>query len=202
MLLRQELLPILLLAWKNRLEQSYLWSVHNVWLSTKALLCTVVPGLANHPFNFFVPIINLAGAYIDYYQIQAYNNWYDYYEPESSDYLIDVYLNWRNFPGLAGTQPWQISNVSLEIKFSWVFSAHNQQVDQDFIPNHKTFKNSNNISFHMVTQSKDLWSGIAIGIHLTNIQSQMQSRNLLPLSEKWFMFYSVFIFFYIFYFTK
>lgn len=52
-----------------------------------------------------MPIINKADAYIDYYQIQAYNNWYDYYAPGSTDYLIDVYLNWRNFPGLAGTQP-------------------------------------------------------------------------------------------------
>jgi len=27
-------------------------------------------------YNYFVPIINIADDYIDYYQPQAYNNWY------------------------------------------------------------------------------------------------------------------------------
>lgn len=27
-------------------------------------------------WNYMVPIIRLADAYIDYYQVQAYNNWY------------------------------------------------------------------------------------------------------------------------------
>lgn len=48
------------------------------------------------PFNYFVPIIKLADAYIDYYQVQAYNNWYDGLQGGSTAYLIDVYLNWRN----------------------------------------------------------------------------------------------------------
>ena len=43
----------------------------------------------------------LADAYIDYYQIQAYNNWYDGLPGGSSDYLKDVYLNWRNLQGLS-----------------------------------------------------------------------------------------------------
>lgn len=29
-------------------------------------------------YNYFVPIINLADKYIDYYQPQAYNNWYEF----------------------------------------------------------------------------------------------------------------------------
>ncbi len=56
---------------------------------------------AGNPFNYFVPIIQLAGAYIDFYQIQAYNNWYDGLPHGSFDYLKDVYLNWRNFQGLS-----------------------------------------------------------------------------------------------------
>lgn len=51
-------------------------------------------------FNYLVPIIRLAGSSIDYYQIQAYNNWYDGLTPGSLDYLKDVYLNWRNLQGL------------------------------------------------------------------------------------------------------
>ena len=27
-------------------------------------------------YNYFVPIINIADAYIDYYQVQCYNDWY------------------------------------------------------------------------------------------------------------------------------
>lgn len=63
---------------------------------------TAVPSAetGGNPFNYFVPIINLADAYIDYYQIQAYNNWYDGYAGGSLDYLKDVYLNWRNLQGL------------------------------------------------------------------------------------------------------
>ncbi len=55
---------------------------------------------AGNPFNYFVPIIQIAGAYIDYYQIQAYNNWYGNFAGGSLDYLKDVYLNWRNLQGL------------------------------------------------------------------------------------------------------
>lgn len=56
--------------------------------------------MAGNYWNYFVPIINLADSSIDYYQIQAYNNWYDGLQGGSSDYLKDVYLNWRNFKGL------------------------------------------------------------------------------------------------------
>ena len=53
-------------------------------------------------YNYFVPIINIADKYIDYYQPQAYNNWYEF--PSGSlEYLQDVYLNWRNLQGLT---PW------------------------------------------------------------------------------------------------
>jgi chitinase len=53
-------------------------------------------------YNYFVPIINLADKYIDYYQPQAYNNWYEF--PSGSlEYLQDVYLNWRNLQGMT---PW------------------------------------------------------------------------------------------------
>ena len=53
-------------------------------------------------YNYFVNIITLADAYIDYYQPQAYNNWYEM--PSGSlEYIQDVYLNWRNFKGLC---PW------------------------------------------------------------------------------------------------
>lgn len=55
---------------------------------------------AGNYFNYFVPIIKLAGSSIDYYQIQAYNNWYDNLPKGSMDYLKDVYLNWRNLQGL------------------------------------------------------------------------------------------------------
>lgn len=35
------------------------------------------PDRGGQAFNYFVPIINLADSSIDYYQPQAYNNWYD-----------------------------------------------------------------------------------------------------------------------------
>jgi hypothetical protein len=35
------------------------------------------PDVGGQPFNYFVPIIRLADDYIDLYQPQAYNNWYD-----------------------------------------------------------------------------------------------------------------------------
>lgn len=50
-------------------------------------------------FNYFVPIINLADAAIDYYQPQAYNNWYDGEVGGSLIYLKDVYENWLNLKG-------------------------------------------------------------------------------------------------------
>ena len=58
------------------------------------------PSKGGNPFNYFVPIIKAAGNSIDYYQPQAYNNWYDGYQGGSLDYLKDVYLNWRNLQGL------------------------------------------------------------------------------------------------------
>jgi chitinase len=61
------------------------------------------PDQAGQPFNYFVPIIQLADNYIDFYQPQAYNNWYDGLPGGSLDYLKDVYLNWRNYQGLS---PW------------------------------------------------------------------------------------------------
>jgi hypothetical protein len=43
----------------------------------------------------------MADHAIDFYQPQAYNNWYE--EPAGSlAYLQDVYLNWRNLKGLNG----------------------------------------------------------------------------------------------------
>lgn len=47
-----------------------------------------------------MPIIKLADNYIDIYQIQAYNNWYNNWDGASLEYLKDVYLNWINEQGL------------------------------------------------------------------------------------------------------
>lgn len=52
------------------------------------------------PFNYMVPIIQLADTSIDFYQPKAYSNWYDGYLPNTLEYLQDVYLNWRNQQGL------------------------------------------------------------------------------------------------------
>lgn len=56
--------------------------------------------------NYFVPIHKLADQCIDFYQPQAYNNWYEF-PPGSLEYLKDVYLNWRNLQGMTpwGSQP-------------------------------------------------------------------------------------------------
>lgn len=59
------------------------------------------PDFGGQPFNYFVPIIQLADSSIDFYQPQAYNNWYDGLAGGSLDYLKDVYLNWRNLQGLS-----------------------------------------------------------------------------------------------------
>jgi chitinase len=61
------------------------------------------PDTGGMPFNYFVPIINLADAAIDFYQPQAYNNWYGGYPGGSLLYFQDVYLNWRNLQALG---PW------------------------------------------------------------------------------------------------
>ena len=61
------------------------------------------PDHTSGPFNYFVPIINLADSSIDYYQPQAYNNWYDGIQGGTAKYYADVYLNWRNLQGLS---PW------------------------------------------------------------------------------------------------
>lgn len=50
-----------------------------------------------------MPIIKLADAYIDYYQVQAYNNWYGSLPGGSLAYLKEVYLHWRN---ILGTIQW------------------------------------------------------------------------------------------------
>jgi chitinase len=64
------------------------------------------PSKGGQPFNYFVPIIKDAGSSIDYYQPQAYNNWYDGFAGGSLEYLKDVYLNWRNLQGLSpSTKP-------------------------------------------------------------------------------------------------
>ena len=57
------------------------------------------PDVGGNAFNYFVPIINLADSAIDYYQPQAYNNWYDGEVGGSLVYLKDVYENWRNLQG-------------------------------------------------------------------------------------------------------
>jgi chitinase len=62
---------------------------------------TTVPDAdaGGNAFNYFVPIINLADSAIDYYQPQAYNNWYDGETGGSLVYLKDVYENWTNKQG-------------------------------------------------------------------------------------------------------
>lgn len=57
------------------------------------------PDQGGQAFNYFVPIINLADSSIDYYQPQAYNNWYDGETAGSLVYLKDVYENWLNLQG-------------------------------------------------------------------------------------------------------
>ena len=56
------------------------------------------PDAGGQPFNYFVPIVQLADQYIDIYQPQAYNNWYDGFPGGSLEYF-----NWRNLQGLS---PW------------------------------------------------------------------------------------------------
>jgi hypothetical protein len=57
------------------------------------------PDAGGQAFNYIVPIISLADAYIDFYQPQAYNNWYGGLTGGTAAYLKEVYLNWRNLPG-------------------------------------------------------------------------------------------------------
>lgn len=56
------------------------------------------PDVAGQPWNYFVPIVQIADYFIDFYQPQAYNNGYDSFAGGSVGYLQDVYLNWRNLP--------------------------------------------------------------------------------------------------------
>lgn len=65
------------------------------------------PDTGSGYYNYFVPIINIADDYIDLYQPQAYNDWYEF--PSGSlEYLQDIYLNWRNFQGMT---PWGSSPI-------------------------------------------------------------------------------------------
>lgn len=66
------------------------------------------PDTGSGYYNYFVPIINLTDQYIDYYQPQAYNDWYEF--PSGSlQFLQDVYLNWRNLQGMT---PWGCSPIA------------------------------------------------------------------------------------------
>lgn len=56
------------------------------------------PDTVSGYYNYFVPIIRLADSAIDYYQPQAYNNWYEV-GAGTLAYLQNVYLNWRNLQG-------------------------------------------------------------------------------------------------------
>lgn len=64
------------------------------------------PTLPNQYYNHLVYIIKTADAYIDYYQVKAYDDWYEY-PGGSLEYLQNIYLNWRNFQGMSqwGSQP-------------------------------------------------------------------------------------------------
>ncbi len=59
--------------------------------------------LGGQAWNYFVPIIKAADSSIDFYQVQAYNNWYGGLPAGSFNYIKEVYLHWRNLPG---TIPW------------------------------------------------------------------------------------------------
>ncbi len=61
------------------------------------------PDVGGQPWNYFVPIIQLVDKFIDFYQPQAYNNWYGGLPGGSVAYLKEVYLNWRNLPS---SIPW------------------------------------------------------------------------------------------------
>lgn len=58
---------------------------------------------AGQAYNYFVNIIRLADKYIDFYQPQAYNNWYDV-PGGTLDYIKNVYLHWRNLKGILSWQ--------------------------------------------------------------------------------------------------
>lgn len=64
------------------------------------------PSLPNQYYNHLVYIINTADAYIDFYQVKAYDDWYEY-PGGSLEYLQNIYLNWRNFQGMSqwGSKP-------------------------------------------------------------------------------------------------
>jgi hypothetical protein len=48
----------------------------------------------------------LADSSIDFYQPQAYNNWYGGYSGGSLAYIQEVYMQWRNMQGtIAWTGP-------------------------------------------------------------------------------------------------
>jgi chitinase len=57
------------------------------------------PDASTGYYNYFVPIIKLADSAIDFYQPQAYNNYF-HMPAGSVQYFQDVYLNWRNLQGL------------------------------------------------------------------------------------------------------
>ena len=58
------------------------------------------PSLTDQYYNFLVHIIKEADSSIDYYQVQAYNDWYEF-AGGSLQYLQNVYLNWRNLQGMS-----------------------------------------------------------------------------------------------------
>ncbi len=54
-------------------------------------------------YNYFVPIIRDGIDAIDYVQPQFYNDWYDGFAGGTQNYVLDVYLNWRNHVGIPST---------------------------------------------------------------------------------------------------
>ena len=87
---------------KHTFNYSYLL---NFFFPFKNLFCWLnwVALLRLEAWNYFVPIIRAADSSIDFYQVQAYNNWYGGLPPGSFNYIKEVYLHWRNLPG---TIPW------------------------------------------------------------------------------------------------
>lgn len=113
------------------------------------------PKQGGNPFNYFVNIVKLADSSIDFYQPQAYNNWYDGLAGGSLEYLKDVYLNWRNLQGLS---PWagpipNFSGVSANKLLIGILASSQAGGSAYYAPpavisSFKAFLSSNNYALH------------------------------------------------------
>jgi chitinase len=133
---------------------------------------------SGQPFNYLVPVIELADSSIDYYHVKAYSNWYDGYNHTSLQYLQDIYLNWRNLQGycegckpISGFKGVAASKLLLGVLASSDARAPTEYVGPTLIRNFKSWlmsKGYDMYGFHVWNSYWDYRNANQVSIAISN----------------------------------